>query len=247
MNVLTRGNVGNMFQFDGEEISYQTEEEVEFLGRSAKKYTFESNNAYGYNLYYHEEITIDDETGACLKFVSQGRAGDGFTGSTRNKVSFEMTEFAYGEDDPTVREFLDAVIDQIDVFEWDAEFIEQAGLTAVDAPVAELYYSEWDHRSSRDAEAPEWNVQYKFYSLEQENDFAAMRDFAQSFFAAGATLTEEGEADTLENMYWEDEEDGSLGFTGYTADYEVQIYCDYMKRVADKYWRIDVSIISKNA
>ena len=142
--MLGRGAVGNMFQFAGEELSYNTVESITYLQRSAKNYTFESTNAYGYNVLFHEEVVIDDLTGACLYYQNYGRSSDGFVGGTRNKVAFEVTEFSYGTGNASARAFLDDYIDKIDVFEWDAAFIKAVGLLAVSAPNGELWFSEWE-------------------------------------------------------------------------------------------------------
>ena len=237
---LTRGIVGNMFQFNGEQISYQTVENVTIANRSAKKYTFDGTNIYGYSSY-HEEITIDDITGACLKYYGTGRAGDGFTGGTRNKVNFEVTELVYGQNNATVIAFLNNYVEKIDVFPWDTDFFSQVGLTNVNMfNDAVLEYTEWMYDSSRDSESPYYETQFKLYSEDMNNNIDEIKAFLRSFYDNGANYNYEGEIeDTYYGWYDEDE---SLGFTGYTSDYEIDLYADYISSAVNKYWRISVSI-----
>ena len=240
--MLGRGNVGNILQFAGETLSYNTEEAVTFLGRSAKKYTLEGQNLYGYDVLFHLEVTIDDLTGACLKCDWYGRAGAGFTGSTFNKAAFEVTEFEYGDDNRATRVFIASIVNKIDVYEWDTEFLEQAGLSGVDAPDGDLFYSEWCYDSTRDADNAEWEAQYKLYSTTADEKLAEVNALMQAFYNAGASLNYDQEQTEYSELSWDDG-DGSVGFTGYTQDYQFCLYCDYISSAANPYWRITVNVV----
>lgn len=246
--MLGRGNVGYMFQFAGETLSYNTEEAVTVAGRAAKKYTFESTNAYGYNLYFHEEVTIDDATGACLKYAYEGRMGAGSTGATRNKVNFEVTELSYGTGNAAARAFLDGYIAKIDVSAWDSDYIAAVGLSAVAAPQGELFYSEWvdDDHNSRDSEYPYWDVQYKLYSDTQSEYQDYVRAFCRAFYDAGAKIdagTHEADFDDVFSANGEDMDDFNLcAYVVGNPDYQVYVSVYYNKYASQKYWNIEVEI-----
>ena len=194
-------------------------------------------------MYFHLEVIIDDETGACLRCVWEGR---GNAIGNFNKVAFEVSEFSYGENNASAREFLDARIDMIDVYEWDTEYMQAVGLTEIATHPGELYYSKWEdvNHCSRDSEAPYWEAQFYAYcdtatELEQE-----LKAFARAFYDAGANLDYDGEEMSFDDYYWTDD-DESCGFTGYTQDYVVELYFDYIGRAVNKHWRISVSIYAK--
>lgn len=56
LNVVGRDNVGGLFMYAGEQISYQSKESVTFLNRPCTRYLYEGDNALGYNQSYTEEI-----------------------------------------------------------------------------------------------------------------------------------------------------------------------------------------------
>lgn len=247
--VLGRGTVGKIFQFDGEELTYNTEEAITFLGRPAKKYTFESDNAYGYNMYYHEEVIIDDATGACLRFEGSGRAGNGFTGSTRDKVNFEVTEFSYGEDNAAVSRYLDGYVAKIDVNEWEEEFIASVGLTNIAEPMGEVYESYWwdsDH-NDRNSDYPYWCVEYRLYSDTQEEYQDYVESFLRSFYDGGVKLLySDGEEMEYDDLFNDNGGDGDdLNVTGYivgNSDYIVYVDAEYVAYSTPHYWKITVEI-----
>ena len=52
-NVLGRDNVGGLFMYAGEQISYKNKEDVTFLNRPCIRYTYEGDSALGYNQSYN--------------------------------------------------------------------------------------------------------------------------------------------------------------------------------------------------
>ncbi len=237
---LGTGPVGNIFQFAGETISYQTEEAVTFLGRSAKKYSFTGTNVYGYS-YFQEEITIDDETGACLKYYGTGRAGDGFTGGTRNKNNFEVSELAYGEGNAAATRAIREYVEMIDVYPWDTAYMRQVGLSEVSAPsLDELWSSSWESRSSRESAEAEWEVIYHFAADTVADRYGECTSLCQAFFNAGANRNDSGKESDYEDLFWENED--SCGFAGCTLAYEVRVDCEFLARVNPSYWRVTVTI-----
>lgn len=239
---LTRGNVGGMMQFAGETHSYNTVENVTFLGRAAKKYTREGANLYGYDMLFHEEIVVDDVTGACLKCDWYGRAGAGFTGSTYDKVSFEVTELEYGANNAAALALIDSEKEKIDVYPWDTAFMSRVGLSTV-AAIDEnnLFTSYWDYGSTRNSENADWEVQYHLHGATAQENEAVVKAIRRAFYDAGACLNYEGENQTYDNFIWEDEDD-SNGFTGYVGDYCVEIYNDFISSAANPYWRVVIRI-----
>lgn len=242
---LGSSTVGKMLQFAGETISYQEVTTLTFLGRPAQKYVFESDNAYGYNEYFHEEITIDDATGVCLQYDMEGRAGAGFTGSTRDKVNVEVTELEYGANNSVVRAFLDEMIAKIDVYEWDTDFMQAIGLSAVNAPDWSLWSVEWYSRTSRTDAEPYLDVFYRYYTDNSAATIDDVRALLQAFYNAGAKLDDSGTEQTFDELYSfdDDERTPSLYFTGYIVGnetYYVQITADYIYNASPKYWRIEI-------
>lgn len=249
--MLGRGHVYDMLQFAGETLNYNTEETVTFLGRAAKKYTFESENAYGYDVLFHEEVTIDDATGACLKYEGYGRAGAGFTGATRNKTSFEVTELSYGAGNTAARTLLDSYIAKIDVCDWDTDYITAVGLGAFSAPNGELWLSEWEDSGhcSRDSEEPDWTVQYNLFSDTQAEYQDYIRQYFLSIYNAGAKLDYNGQEESFDELYspnggWDD-----VNLTAYVvgnATYKVYASANYTKVVKLNEhvsgWRITIQI-----
>ena len=241
--MLGRGNVRNILQFDGETLQYNTVEAVTFLGRNAKKYTFDSTNAYGYNISFHEEVTIDDLTGACLKYASQGT---GTSSGTRNKESFEVTEFSYGDGNAAARTFLDGYIAKIDVYEWDADFIVAVGLSAVDRPLGQILFSQWEDKDeTRDSEAPYWQAQYKLYSDTQAEYQDYIRQFCLAFYNAGARIDYGAHQAEFDDLYspnggWDD-----VNLTAYivgNTSYQVYVSATYVTYSTPHYWLINVEI-----
>ena len=249
--MLGHGHVLYLSQFDGETLSYNTVDNVSFLDRPAKKYTFESTNAYGYNLLFHEEVIIDDATGACLRYEGYGRGGDGFMGSTRDKVSFEVTEFSYGAGNVSARAFLDGYINKIDIAEWESAFITAVGLAAVDAPQGELWFSQWDdHHYSRDSATPYWQAQYKLYSDMQAEYQDYIRTYCRAFYDAGAKLGSGKTQAEFDDLYssngdeWDD-----VNLTAYVVgntDYIVYINATYNSRTTNRHWLINVEICKES-
>ena len=244
---LGSSTVGKMLQFAGETISYQEVTAVTFLGRPAKKYVYESDNAYGYNEYFHEEITIDDATGVCLQYDMEGRGGAGFTGGTRDKVNVEVTELEYGANNTVVRAFLDEMIAKIDVYEWDTAFMQAIGLSAVNAPEWSLWSAEWYSRTSRTDEEPYLDIFYRYYTDNSAATIDDVRALLQAFYNAGAKLDDSGAEQPFDELYSfdDDERTPSLYFTGYIVGnetYYVQITADYLYNVSPKYWRVEIEI-----
>lgn len=243
--MLGRGNVANMLQFDGETLQYNTEEAVTFLGREAKKYTFDSTNAYGYDISFHEEVTIDDATGACLKYTSEGR---GHASGTRNKSSFEVTELSYGEGNAAASTFLNGYIAKIDVFEWEADFMQSVGLSAVEAPRGTLAFTEWwdsDHQS-RDSEMPDWHAEYKLYSDTQEQYQDYIREFCLAFYNAGAKIDYGTHQATFDELYSPNGGWDEVNLTAYVVghtDYQVCISASYRPYSSPKHWLIEVEVM----
>ncbi|MCR4661028.1 MAG: hypothetical protein K5765_03375 [Clostridia bacterium] len=243
--VLGRGIVGNILQYAGETVRYQTvENTTEILNRPAKKYTFTSGNANGYNSSYTETFIIDDATGACLQCNCQGSATDGFAGGNQ-KSSFVVTCFEYGQNNAAVTSHMNAEIEKIDVFEWDSEYITEAGLSAITAPTGTLFFSEWEYSSDRDSEYPMWLVQYKYYTDDPEGTVNDIRPLFEAFYNAGAKFDEYGEQ-SLDDLLYYDDEDYSFSFcdvyTSGETTYRVTIYADYKKNISPKYWLIDIEI-----
>ena len=242
-DLLAIGNVGNIFLYAGETISYQTETAVTFLNRPAKKYTYEGTGTGGY-ASITEEIIIDDATGACLKHVSQGVATDGFTGGAQ-KASFEVTEFEYGAGNTTARAFLNALIDQVDIYEWDTAFMTEIGLAAVNAPNWKLSQTRWASGCTRDSEYPWWEADYQYVTDDAAGTTAGVRAVLQAFYNAGAKLDEEGVQKTFDELCWYDAEDNSFSFHAYVVGnptYEVIIHADYETFLSPHRWTIGIEI-----
>lgn len=240
LNVIGMDNVGGLFMYAGEQISYKTKESVTFLNRPCTKYSYQGSNALGYNQEYTEEIIIDNATGACFKHEAHGVATDGFTGSGA-KVSFQITEFVLGNDAQT---YVNSLLDNVDVYEWDTAFLTQIGLSNVAQPNLELFESEWDNSSRSDAE-PLWHVQY--LNRVDKNTSVNAKAIMQAFYNAGAKLDEDGNAASAYNVapifYDNMEDNDSLYFKAYIQGNQtlgVEINADYIN--ATGYWRIDFDI-----
>ncbi|MBO4534991.1 MAG: hypothetical protein J5755_03530, partial [Clostridia bacterium] len=244
-SVLGQGTVGLMFQFAGEILTYNTVEAINFLGRPAHKYVYESDNAYGYNVFFHEEVTIDDETGACLKYDQQARAGAGFTGGTRNKTVFEVTEIQYGEGNQAALDCIGEYIDMIDVYAWDEDFMTQAGLEPFNGlDEADLFESYWDYGSTRSSEEPYWEAQYNLHCNDASEYTDMLISFLREFYLNGANLDEDGQEVDLEELIWFDDELPG-GFTGFTEGYEICVYTEYIGSSSTPYWRVTIDISLK--
>ena len=134
-------------------------------------------------------------------------------------------------------------VSKIDVYPWDTAYLTQVGLSAVNAPdVQYLWTSTWDHRSSRTSELPEWEVIYHIPSATQQTAESDIDAICRAFYDAGASLNYEGD-DTIEfaDYFWDDG-DGEKGFTGYTADYSVEIYNSYRGNTSDPFWSVTITI-----
>ncbi|MBQ4443944.1 MAG: hypothetical protein II896_04710 [Clostridia bacterium] len=246
---LGYSSAGDLFLFAGETVSYHERSAVTFLGRNATKYTYSSGNANGYNVSYAEEIVIDDLTGACLKHEGHGVATDGFTGSSA-KENFEIVEFLYGADNAAVQSFVDDLIaEKIDVYAWENTYFSELGLSSVDAPAGELYFSEWEYGTVRTDEEKIWNAQYRNYDT-QENGIAAINALIQSFYNAGVTLGDETKAplsawNDPDGYGFDSENRESIRFyaaIGGNEEYIVTVSCDYITFSGAPYWRIDVEV-----
>lgn len=241
LNVIGMDNVGGLFMYAGEQISYKTKESVTFLNRPCTKYSYEGNNALGYNQQYTEEIIIDNATGACFKHEGHGLATDGFTGSGA-KESFQITEFVLGNDAQT---YVTGLLDNVDVYEWDTAFLTQIGLSNITQPNLELFESEWDNSARTDAE-PLWHVQY-LNRVAKAAGVDTAKTIMQAFYNAGAKLDEDGNAASAYNVapifYDNLEDNDSLYFKAYIQGHQtlgVQIDAEYIN--ATSYWRIDFDI-----
>jgi len=241
LNVIGMNNVGGLFMYADEEISYNSKEDVTFLNRSCTKYSYQTNSAVGFNQQYTEEIIIDNETGACFKHEGHGVATDGFTGSTA-KENFQITEFALGID---AKNYIDGLLDDVDVYEWDEKFFTQIGLSKISQPDFELFESEWDD-SSRDDSEPLWHVQY-LYRVDKNVGINDIRELMEDFFNAGAKLDEDGNAMSsynVEPIFYDNLQDyNSMLFRAYiqgNPTLAVKIDADYID--ATHYWRIDFDI-----
>ena len=242
--IVAQETVGKILQFAGETISYQSEEALTFAGRAAKKYTYDGQNVYGYDTF-HEEIVIDDLTGACLKYDNLGRAGDGFTGGTRNKAGFQVTEFFYGENNAQALAVINEYKAKIDVYEWDTAFMTAVGLSAVDAPAWEFWEAYWDHRTTRESDYPELEMSFRYYTEDPDGTEEDVRDFIQSFYAAGAKLNEYGTQQTFADLCSYDEDYRSFDMWGYIVgneEYQVYINAEHNARISPKAWRVTIRI-----
>lgn len=239
--ITAESTVGKIYQFAGETISYQSQESVTIAGRSAKKYTYDGENVYGY-ASFHEEITVDDLTGACLKYSGLGRAGDGFTGGTREKADFEVTEFTYGANDAAALAVINTYKERIDVYEWDPAYFTQAGLSAMTAPTWEFWNAYWDHRTDRGSDAPELEMNYRFYTEDADGTAATARAFIETFYNAGAQKDEYGTQRSFDYLVSYDDEDHLFDFYGYVGGYEVYVGVEHNRYVSPKAWRAQVRI-----
>lgn len=241
LNVIGRDNVGGLFMYAGCEISYKSKENVTFLNRQCTKYLYENNNAMGYNQEFKEEIIIDNITGACFKHEAHGVASDGFTGSGA-KENFQITEFVLGNDAQT---YVNNLLNDVDVYEWDTSFMNQIGLNDVSQPNFELFESEWDD-SKRTDEKPLWHVQY-LNRVNKEDGIDAVKNIMKAFYNEGAKLDEDGNVISsydVAPIYYDNLEDNdSLYFSAHIQSHPtlgVRINVDYIN--ATHYWRIDFDI-----
>lgn len=241
LNVVGMDNVGGLFMYAGEQISYQTKEDVTFLNRPCTKYNYKGSNALGYNQEYTEEIIIDNATGACFKHDAHGVATDGFTGSGA-KESFQITEFVLGS---AAQTYVTSLLNNVDVYEWDTSFLTQIGLSNVAQPDLELFESEWDDSARTDAE-PLWHVQY-LNRVGKDAGINPAKAIMQAFYNAGAKLDEDGNTISAYNVapiFYDNMDDyNSLYFKAYIQGYQtlgVKIDAEYIN--ATNYWRIDFDI-----
>ena len=239
--IAAEGTVGKIFQFAGETISYQSQVSVTIAERSAKKYVYDGENVYGY-ASFHEEIVIDDLTGACLKYSGLGRAGDGFTGGTREKADFEVTEFQYGANNAAALAVINEYKAKIDVYEWDSDFLTQIGLSAMTAPTWEFWNAYWDHRTDRESDAPELEMNYRYYTEDADGTVATARAFIEAFYNAGAQKNENGTQKSFDDLVWYDEEDHTFDFYGYIGEYEVNVNVEHNRYLSPKAWRASIRI-----
>ena len=86
-NALSTGVFGWLGYYHYLGAGEGTKSDTTFLNRSCTKYSI-STNYVGYGASYSQEVIIDKETGACLKYAASASAG-GESGS----VSIECTEF----------------------------------------------------------------------------------------------------------------------------------------------------------
>ena len=241
LNVIGRDNVGGLFMYAGCEISYKSKENVTFLNRQCTKYLYENNNAMGYNQEFTEEIIIDNITGACFKHEAHGVASDGFTGSGA-KENFQITEFVLGNDAQT---YVNSLLNNVDVYEWDTAFLTQIGLSNITQPNFELFESEWDNSNRTDTE-PLWHVQY-LNRVSKDEGVNPAKTIMQAFYNAGAKLDEDSNLISAYNVapifYDNLEDNDSLYFKAYIQGHPtlgVKIDADYIN--ATHYWRIDFDI-----
>ena len=241
LNVLGRDNVGGLFMYAGCEISYKSKENVTFLNRPCTKYSYQGDSALGYNQSYTEEIIIDNATGACFKHEAHGVASDGFTGSSA-KENFQITEFVLGNDAQT---YVNSLLNNVDVYEWDTAFLTQIGLSNITQPNFELFESEWDDSNRTDTE-PLWHVQY-LNRVSKDEGVNPAKSIMQAFYNASAKLDEDGNLISAYNIapifYDNLEDNDSLSFKAYIQGHPtlgVKIDADYIN--ATHYWRIDFDI-----
>ncbi|MBQ7995058.1 MAG: hypothetical protein IJ247_02425 [Bacilli bacterium] len=241
LNVIGRDNVGGLFMYAGCEISYKSKENVTFLNRQCTKYSYQGDSALGYNQSYTEEIIIDNATGACFKHEAHGVATDGFTGSGA-KENFQITEFVLGNDAQT---YVNSLLNNVDVYEWDTAFLTQIGLNDVSQPNFELFESEWDDSERTDEEAL-WHVQY-LNRVNKEDGVDAVKNIMEAFYNGGAKLDEDGNVISsydVAPIYYDNLEDNdSLYFSAHIQSHPtsgVRINADYIN--ATHYWRIDFDI-----
>lgn len=240
--LIHMGNVGNLFLYAGETISYETEEDVTFIGRPAKKYTVTYTDP-GNNAHV-QELVIDNATGACLKHDSASAPNDGFT-SGSSRESFAATEIEYGTGNTVVSSFLNTYINNIDVFEWDVDYLAQAGLTTAASPANnwEFTSSKFANNSSRDDDYPEWSVYYNYYTADVSGTKDSMETFIQSFYDAGAKYE-----DTVQKSFDElcsyDTDDNSFYFYGEIAStgYSVLITINNNSVYTNRHWEISVKV-----
>ncbi|MBO4534303.1 MAG: hypothetical protein J5755_00015, partial [Clostridia bacterium] len=68
--------------------------------------------------------------------------------------------------------------------------------------------------------------------------------FMREFYINGANLDEDGEEVDLDELIWFDDELPG-GFTGYTENYVIQIYTDFISHSTTPYWRVTIDISLK--
>ena len=243
-NMIHMQNVVNLFLYAGETISYETETDVTFIGRAAKKYTATFTDP-GNNAYV-QEIIIDNLTGACLKHDSGNAPTDSFVNGN-SRMSFAVTEIAYGTDS-AISTFLNPYIAKIDVFEWDTALFAQAGLdtSAIGNPASNwmLYSSIFEDNKTRDDANPEWEVTYYYYTDDVAGTKDAMEAFIQTFYNAGAKY-ESGHEKSFSSLCYYDTDDNEFYFNAYehTTGYAVVISIANNPAYSNRHWQIVVTII----
>jgi|GEM_PF-6529522 len=241
-NILGLGNVGSLFLYAGETITYESMEAITFIGRPAKQYTCTSTDP-GNNVHT-EILIIDDATGVCLKHDSSYVLTDSFVGGAQ-RVSFAVTELEYGAGNTVARNFLDTFINNIDVYTWDTVYMTQAGLTAVAAPSSTwtFWSAQFDHNTNRTSVAPDLDTFYHYYTSDVEGTKDAINTFIQSFYNAGANKDEYGANQTFNDLCYYDTDDSSYDFTGYTnLGYKVFISARNSSSVTPRNWNIEIQI-----
>ena len=242
--ILARETVGDIFLFADEEIKYQKESQISFLGRNATKYEFESHLAENPNISFSEEIIIDNATGACLKHISQGVATNGYMGSTQ-KTSFVVTEFEYGANNAAARTILDEYIAKIDVYEWDTAYLTQLGLSNIPALDATFWQSYWDYHSSRDSEEPCWSCEYRLYSDTPEETREIVMNLLHAFYDAGAK--DDDGIKAFDELFYDNSEGNltDLDFVAYivgNTNYVVRINALFSQYISPKCWKITIDV-----
>ena len=66
-----------------------------------------------------------------------------------SKENFQITEFVLGNEAQT---YVNSLLNNVDVYEWDTAFLAQIGLSNITQPNFELFESEWDDSNRTDTE-----------------------------------------------------------------------------------------------
>ena len=243
-NMIHMQNIANLFLYAGETISYETETDVTFIGRAAKKYTATfidpGNNAYV------QEIIIDNLTGACLKHDSGNAPTDSFV-SGNSRMSFAATEIAYGTDS-AISTFLNPYVSKIDVFEWDTALFAQAGLdTSVIANPASnwmLYSSVFEDDQTRTDTYPDLTIKYNYYTDDVAGTKNAIKAFIETFYTAGAQKDGDGDQKEFNELCGWSESDRAYDFAGVvqTTSYCIEIVARNSTYFENPHWEIIVEV-----
>ena len=159
-----------------------------------------------------------------------------------SKENFQITELVLGNDAQT---YVNSLLNNVDVYEWDTAFLAQIGLSNITQPNFELFESEWDDSKRTDTE-PLWHVQY-LNRVSKDEGVNPAKSIMQAFYNAGAKLDEDGNLISAYNVapifYDNLEDNDSLSFKAYIQGHPtlgVKIDADYIN--ATHYWRIDFDI-----